>query len=61
MQFGITKVLYWESRNLPEDNGRELLVRYGVEPPDLDLEEARRMLRAFIETKPEEWSADIGR
>ena len=28
---------------------------------DLDLEEARRMLRAFIETKPEEWSADMGR
>jgi hypothetical protein len=28
---------------------------------DLDLEKARRMLRAFIETKPEEWSADMGR
>ena len=51
---GIIKVVYGESRNLPEDNGRELLVRYGVELADLDLEEARRMLRAFIETKPEE-------
>ena len=61
VQFGITKVVYGESRNSPEDNGRELLVRYGVELADLDLEEARRMLRAFIETKPEEWSADIGR
>ena len=61
VHFGIIKVVYGESRNLPEDNGRELLVRYGVEPADLDLEEARRMLRAFIETKPEEWSADIGR
>ena len=30
VQFGITKVLYWESRNFPEGNGRELLVRYGV-------------------------------
>ncbi len=58
---GIIKVVYGQSRNLPEDNGRELLVRYGVELADLDLEEARRMLRAFIETKPEEWSADIGR
>ena len=58
---GIIKVVYGESRNLPEDNGRELLVRYGVELADLDLEEARRMLRAFIETEPEEWSADIGR
>ena len=58
---GIIKVVYGESRNLQEDNGRELLVRYGVELADLDLEEARRMLRAFIETKPEEWSADIGR
>ena len=61
VQFGITKVLYWESKNFPEDNVSELLVRYGVELTDLDLEEARRMLRAFIETKPEEWSADIGR
>ena len=61
VQFGITKVVYGKSRNLPEDNGRELLVRYGAELADLDLEEARRMLRAFIETKPEEWSADIGR
>ena len=58
---GIIKVVYGESRNLPEDNSREFLVRYGVELADLDLEEARRMLRAFIETKPEEWSADIGR
>ncbi len=61
VHFGIIKVVYGESRNLPEDNGRELLVRYGVELADLDLEKARRMLRAFIETKPEEWSADIGR
>ena len=61
VQFGIAKVVYGESRNFPEDNGRELLVRYGVELTDLDLEEAGRMLRAFIETRPEEWSADIGR
>ena len=61
MHFGIIKVVYGESRNLPEDNGRELLVGYGAELADLGLEEARRMLRAFIETKPEEWSADIGR
>ena len=50
---GIIKVAYGESRNSPEDNGRELLVRYGVELDDLDLKEARRMLRAFIETKRE--------
>ena len=31
VHFGIIKVVYEESRNLPEDNGRELLVRYGVE------------------------------
>ncbi len=61
VQFGIAKVVYGESRNFPEDNGRELLVRYGVELTDLDLEEAGWMLRAFIETRPEEWSADIGR
>ena len=60
VQFGIIKVVYGESRNLAEDNGRELVVSNGVELADLDLKEARRMLRAFIETKPEEWSADIG-
>ena len=32
VHFGIIKVVYGEFRNLPEDNGRELLVRYGVEP-----------------------------
>ena len=31
VHFGIIKVVYGESRNLPEDNGREFLVRYGVE------------------------------
>jgi len=61
LQFGITRVVYGESRNFPEDNGRELLARYGVDLTDLDLEEAIRMLRAFIETSREEWSADIGR
>ena len=61
VHFGIIKVVYGESGNSPEDDGRELLVRYGVELADLDLEEARRMLRVFIERKPEEWSVDIGR
>ncbi len=31
VHFGIIEVVYRESRNLPEDNGRDLLVRYGVE------------------------------
>ena len=61
VQFGITRVVYGESRNFPEDNGLELLIKYGVDLTDLDLEEARQMLRVFVETKPEEWSADIGR
>ena len=41
VHFDIIKVVYEESRKLPEDNGRELLVRYGVELADLDLEEAQ--------------------
>ena len=61
VQFGIIKVVYGESRNSPEDNGRELLVSNGVELADPDLKEGRHIFRAFIETKPEEWSADIGR
>ena len=35
VHFGIIKMVYGESRNLPEDNGRELLVRYGVELANL--------------------------
>ena len=61
VQFGITRVVYGESRHFPEDNGRELLFRYGVDLTDHDIKEAIRMLRAFIGTRPEEWSSDIGR
>ena len=44
------------SLNLPQ-----MECSQGVELVDLDLEEARRMLRAFIETKPKEWPSGIGR
>ena len=38
VQFCITTVVYGESRNFPEDKGRDPLVKYGVGPTDLDLE-----------------------
>ena len=43
MQFGIIEEVYGESRNLPEDNSREILVRYGIDLTDLDHEESWRI------------------
>ena len=60
LQFGITRVLVGEAENF-KDNGLGLLNRHGVEVIDLDLEEAKHLLRAFIGRNPREWSGDIGR
>ena len=60
LQFGITRVLVGEAENF-KDNGLDLLNRHGVDVIDLDLEEAKHLLRAFIGRNPREWSGDIGR
>ena len=61
VQFGITKVIVGESENFQEGNGLDLLKRHGVEVVDLDLDEAKELLREFIIRNPQEWSGDIGR
>ena len=61
VQFGITKVIVGESENFQEGNGLELLQRHGVEVVDLDQDEAKALLREFIQRNPDEWSRDIGR
>ena len=61
VQFGITRVIAGESKNFPEGNGLDLMLRHGVEVTDLDLAEAKNLLRDFIKTNPNEWNGDIGR
>lgn len=61
VQFGITKVIAAESENFGEENGCELMVRHGIEVIDLDLDDAKRLLAAFIEANPQHWNRDIGR
>ena len=60
VQFGIARVVAGESENFPEQNGLDLMLRHGVEVADLDLEEAKTLLRAFIDRNPREWNGDIG-
>ena len=50
-----------ESVNFPERNGLELPQRHGVEVVDLDQDEAKDILREFIQRNPDEWNRDIGR
>ena len=61
VQFGITKVIAAESENFPERNGLKLLQRHGVEVVDLDLQEAKDLLREFTQRNPEQWYRDIGK
>ena len=59
-QFGIAKVVAGEAENF-KDNGEELMRQHGVEIVDLDLDEAKELLRRFIGRNPQEWYGDIGR
>ena len=61
VQFGITKVVAGESSNFPEANGLETLERHGIEVIDLDSDDAKELLRRFIEKNPQQWNEDIGR
>ena len=60
VQFGVTRFIVGESVNFPEQNGLDLLLRHGLEVTDLDLEEAKTLLREFIDRNPREWNGDIG-
>ena len=58
VQFGIRKVVVGESRNFA--GAREFMVSQGVQVVDLDLEECREMMEAFIAERPDLWNEDIG-
>ena len=59
VQFGIERVVVGESETF--DEGRELMESHGVEVTDLDLDEAKHLLRHFIEASPTLWDGDIGK
>ena len=52
VQFGIARIVAGESQNFREANGLDLMSRHGFEVIDLDLDEARELVR--------EWNRDIG-
>ena len=60
VQFGVARVVAGESENFQEQNGLDLMLRHGVEVTNLDLEEAKTLLREFIDRNPREWNGDIG-
>ncbi len=51
VQFGIAKVVAAESDNSGE--GIEMMKRHGVEVIDLQLDEAKRLVQAFIQANPD--------
>jgi cytosine/creatinine deaminase len=59
VQFGIKKVVVGESETFP--GAKEFLESHGVEVVDLDLNECKRLMKSFIQTKPELWKEDIGK
>lgn len=60
VHFGIKKVIAAEFGNCPEPNGLDLMLRHGIEVIDLDLEEAKQLMGAFIEKNPLDWARDTG-
>ena len=58
IQFGIKRVIAGESRTFA--GARELMESYGIEVVDLDLEECKRMMSAFVKEEPGLWNEDIG-
>ena len=59
IQFGLKRVYTGESETF--DEGRELMERHGIEVVDLDLEEAKQLMRDYIAANPSVWSQDIGK
>ncbi|MCI0870050.1 MAG: nucleoside deaminase [Chloroflexi bacterium] len=59
IQFGITRVYAGESETF--DEGRRMLERHGIEVVDMDLDEAKQLMRDFIAANPSQWNQDIGK
>ena len=59
VQFGIKKVIVGESETF--DGAKKFMDTYGVEVTDLNLDECKKLMKKFIQTKPEIWKEDIGK
>ncbi len=59
IQFGISRVYAGESETF--DEGRELMQRHGIDVIDMDLDEAKQLMRDFIAANPSQWDQDIGK
>ena len=58
VQFGIGKVVAGESET--GAGARDFLLAHGVEVVDLDLDECKEQMRAFIRQNPVLWAEDCG-
>lgn len=59
VQFGIKKVIVGESETF--DGAKKFMDTYGVEVTDLNLDECKKLMKKFIQTKPELWKEDKGK
>ena len=59
VQFGIKKVIVGESETF--SGAKKFMETHGVEVIDLNLEECKKMMKKFIQIKPELWKEDIGK
>jgi creatinine deaminase len=59
VQFGIKKVIVGESETF--SGAKKFMETLGVEVIDLNLEECKKMMKKFIQIKPELWKEDIGK
>ena len=59
VQFAIRKVIAGESENFT--GGRRFMEEHGVEVIDLNVDECKELMRAFIKTNPKLWNEDIGK
>jgi creatinine deaminase len=59
VQFGIKKVIVGESENF--EGAKKFMTAHGVEVIDLNLDACKKMMKKFIQSKPELWKEDIGK
>ncbi|MEJ2126695.1 MAG: nucleoside deaminase [Candidatus Bathyarchaeota archaeon] len=59
VQFGIKKVIVGESETF--SGAKKFMETLGVEVIDLNLEECKKIMKKFIQNKPELWKEDIGK
>ncbi|MEO6693805.1 MAG: nucleoside deaminase [Ignavibacteria bacterium] len=58
VQFGIKKIIVGEDETF--SGAKEFMESHGIEVINLDIEECKVLMRAFIEKNPELWYEDIG-